>query len=89
VAKNISELALYTRLKMHAKIGVEVMEKMEYKTVTINASGGAIKFSAEKFDSDCTEQINKTTNELNVDGLGAVKCFLCCINRDIYFGFQV
>jgi len=37
---------------MHAKIGVEVMEKMEYKTVTINASGGAIKFSAEKFDSD-------------------------------------
>lgn len=44
------------------------MAKTEYKTVTITASGGAVKFSAEKFDADCTEKINAAASELSSDG---------------------
>ena len=52
-----------------------IVEKVEYKTVTINSNGGVIKFNAEKFDNDCMEQINKIAHELGIDGWELLNVF--------------
>ena len=44
------------------------MAKTEYKTLTIMASGGTVKFNVEKFDEDCTQKINAAASELSSDG---------------------
>jgi len=44
------------------------MAKTEYKTLTITASAGAVKFNVEKFDADCTQKINAAASELSSDG---------------------
>ena len=49
--------------------------KTEYKTVTIRASGGTMKFSEAKFDESCTEQINKVATKLGVDGWELLNVF--------------